>query len=155
MCAPKEAVSVAEMARIVGLSRARFYQLMGSAFPHPIYDVATKRPYYSLILQEQCLEVRLRNCGIDGKPVLFHQRAHEVSPPKRSRRTVRPDDRHQDLVDGLRSLGLPGVSSVQVEAALKELGGAVSAKKDNGEVLRAVFLRLKHQDTSCGRVEGP
>ena len=31
----KAAVSVAEMARMVGLSRARFYQLVGSAFPHP------------------------------------------------------------------------------------------------------------------------
>ena len=31
----KAAVSVAEMARMVGLSRSRFYQLIGTAFPQP------------------------------------------------------------------------------------------------------------------------
>ena len=39
MCVQKSAVSVAEMAKAVGLCRARFYQLLGSAFPYPIYDV--------------------------------------------------------------------------------------------------------------------
>ena len=42
MCVEKSAVSVAEMARMVGLSRSRFYQLVGTAFPHPLYDVATR-----------------------------------------------------------------------------------------------------------------
>ena len=31
----KKAVTVAEMARMCGLSRSRFYQLIGSAFPQP------------------------------------------------------------------------------------------------------------------------
>ena len=38
-------VSVSEMARQCGLSRARFYQLMGTTFPRPVYDVATRRPF--------------------------------------------------------------------------------------------------------------
>jgi hypothetical protein len=55
-------------------------------------------------------------------------------------------------VDGLKSLGLAGVTSADVDKALKELRVPDSAKKDNGEVLRAVFLHLKRQDTS-GRVK--
>ena len=31
---------------MVGLSRTSFYQLIGTAFPFPLYDMATKRPYY-------------------------------------------------------------------------------------------------------------
>ncbi len=64
----KAAVSVAEMARMVALSQQRFYQLVGSAFPHPVYDVATKRPFCTEELQAICLQVRLRNFGIDGRP---------------------------------------------------------------------------------------
>ena len=70
----KAAVTVAEMARMVGLSRARFYQLLGTAFPFPVYDVSTRRPAYVEEQQRVCLEVRRRNCGIDGKPVLFYAR---------------------------------------------------------------------------------
>ncbi len=31
----KHAVTIAEMARMVGLSRSRFYQLIGKAMPEP------------------------------------------------------------------------------------------------------------------------
>ncbi len=149
MCVRKEAVTVAEMARMVGLSRARFYQLLGTAFPFPLYDVTTKRPFYPPELQETCLEVRQRNCGMDGKPMLFHRRGREVAParPKRPVRKAAPDDsRYRDLLDGLRSLGLASVTAEQVEAASKELH--VSGDKDQGEVLRAVFLHIKRQDVS-------
>jgi hypothetical protein len=139
------------MARAVGLSRARFYQLIGSAFPFPLYDVATRRPYYPPELQEMCLEVRRRNSGIDGKPILFHTRRKDVAAgsPRRSRQKAAPNDgRYRDLVAGLRSLGIVGVSAAQVEAALKELRLSDVQHKDEGQALRAVFLHLKRQDTS-------
>ena len=63
----KAAVTVAEMGRMCGLSRARFYQLIGATFPMPVYDVATRRPFYDEEAQKVCLEVRRRNCGIDGR----------------------------------------------------------------------------------------
>ena len=62
------------MARMVGLSRSRFHQLIGTTFPWPLYSVSTRRPFYDEELQKCCLEVRRRNCGIDGKPVLFYSR---------------------------------------------------------------------------------
>jgi hypothetical protein len=151
MCDQKSAVSVAEMARMVALSRARFYQLMGSAFPFPLYDVATRRPYYPSELQEACLEVRRRNCGIDGKPVLFQRREGEVARmrPKQSGRKAAPDaSRFRGLMAGLRSLGMAGVTAAQVQAALKELHVSDIENKDQGELLRAVFLHLKRQDKS-------
>ena len=153
MCAEKQAVTVAEMARMVGLSRARFYQLVGSAFPHPLYDIATRRPYYTLELQEACLEVRQRNLGVDGKPILFHQRRHEVARmrPGRSKRKAMPsnDSRYKDLINGLKSLGMAGVTATQVQSALKELHIS-DMDKEQGAVLRAVFLHLKKgQDTSA------
>jgi hypothetical protein len=149
MCAEKQAISVSEMAKMVGLSRARFYQLIGSAFPSPVYDVATKRPYFSPELQQACLEVRRQNQGIDGKPILFHRQRREIAPasPKKPKRKAAPNDLHYtELLGGLKSLGLAGVTAKQVETAMKSLH--VSGRSD-GEVLRAVFLALKRQDISA------
>ena len=96
----KNAVSVAEMARMVGLSRARFYQLIGSAFPHPVYDVSTRRPFYDQEAQTLCLEVRHRNCGIDGKPILFYVR-RPVTATMPKKRPARVRNLNVGLLEGL------------------------------------------------------
>lgn len=138
---------------MVRLSRARFYQLVGSAFPYPVYALATHRPFYTPELQEVCLEVRRQNCGVDGKPVLFHRRETDIAPanPKPPKRKASSfDHRHKELLAGLKSLGMVGVTAEQVQATLKALH--LSGKSD-GEVLRAVFLRLKRQDISAPESE--
>lgn len=147
----KAAVSVAEIARMVGLSRARFYQLLGTTFPWPLYDVASRRPFYDEELQAVCLDVRRRNCGIDGKPVLFYARRPLAAPvpgrkPKKA--AAASDDKHTGLIDGLKGLGLAGVTAAQVAGAVKELYPNGVPETANGEVLRAVFLHLRRQNTS-------
>src|ERR1700722_18347446 len=68
-------VSISEMARMVGLSRQRFHQLVqAGVFPQPKRDEANGRPYYDEPTQQQCLEVRRRNCGVNGQVVLFYAR---------------------------------------------------------------------------------
>jgi hypothetical protein len=133
---------------MVGLSRARFYQLLGTAFPFPLYDVTTRRPFYPPDLQEACLEVRRRNCGMDGKPIMFHRRRGQATPavPKKRSRPAPDDSRCREMVVGLRSLGLAGVGVEQVQAALEELH--VQGNGVGSETLRAVFLHIKRQDVS-------
>ena len=83
--------------------------------------------------------------------MLFHARQKEVTPSitKQAGRKAAPDDgRYRDLLDGLKSLGLANVTTAEVEAALKDVRPSNSAGKKNGDVLRAVFLRLKRQDAS-------
>src|SRR5271169_1672044 len=112
----KAVVGVSEMARMVGLSRARFYELLGKTFPFPVYSVSTKRPFYDQEMQTLCLEVRRSNCGIDGKPILFYARRSPDTNAKPKRRpSIDPN-----LLDGLRSLGL-SPTTAQVEAAVKVL----------------------------------
>ena len=137
MCVRKEALSVAEMARAVGLCRARFYELLGTAFPFPVYDVATRRPFYPPEIQETCLEVRRRNRGIDGKAVMFRRQGRKVAQPKRPGRKAPDDSRCRELAAGLRSLGLAGVTAAQVQAVLKELG--ISGDEDGGAGLESRF----------------
>ena len=152
----KVAVSVSEMARMVGLSRARFYQLQkDGAFPKPSYAPETGRPFYSEDQQAACLDVRRRNCGIDGKPILFYARRVEIRPsvplsrrPKPAKpRTVAPDD-HAELLEAVKILGLTSATVAQVRAAVAELFPEGTVAIDQGEVIRALFLKLKRQDSS-------
>lgn len=136
----KAAVGVSEMARMVGLSRARFYQLVGSAFPHPVYDVSNRRPFYDEEAQRLCLEIRHRNFGVDGKPILFNVRRAPRATQKR-----RPDNvriLNTELLDGLRSLGLT-VNTAHVDAATRMLFPNGTDGISPGEVIRQVFIRLK------------
>lgn len=85
----KAAVTVAEMARMLNLSRQRLHQLIGTAFPFPVYNIQTRRPFYTEELQRVCLEVRSRNCGVDGKAILFYARRGGApsSPTKKAKKT--------------------------------------------------------------------
>jgi len=75
----KMVVSISEMARMVGLSKTRFYQLIKSgAFPAPERDPESNKPFYGADGQRAILGVRQRNCGINGKPVLFYSRRRDV-----------------------------------------------------------------------------
>lgn len=143
-------VSVAEMARMVGLSRARFYQLVAEGiFPSPIYDVATRRPFFNEEMQQVFLEVRRRNCGVNGKPILFYAARHPLGqqsrPVKKTKAEPKPKNQYADLLDGLRSLGLE-VATAVVEPVVKELFPNGIQNLELGEVIRKVFLRIKRQN---------
>lgn len=137
----KAIVSVAEMARMIGLSRARFYQLIGTAFPHPVYSVSTRRPFYDEEMQEKCLEVRRRNCGIDGHPILFYSRRPPIAAAQR-KKTAPTKNEHADLIESLKALGLV-VTPAQVAQAIKEEFPGGTIEIDQSGILRSVFIRLR------------
>src|SRR5581483_6669144 len=106
----KAGVSVSEMARMVGLSRQRFHQLMqAGVFPQPHRNEANGRPFFDEPTQQQCLEVRRRNCGVNGQVVLFYTR-RQTTPLKPKKATPVPSS-HTDLLDGLKALGLASVTA--------------------------------------------
>jgi hypothetical protein len=153
----KAVVSVSEMARMVGLSRARFYQLVrAGSFPQPDRESATGRPCYYEEGQRRCLEVRRRHMGIDGKAILFYARRHvpvakRPKPPKPKLEAQRGDV--MALVDGLNALGLTTATAAQVERVVEELYPQGTESLDRGEVLRAVFLEIRRRNSgdSVGR----
>ncbi len=144
---PKVAVTVAEMARMCGLGRSRFYQLIGTALPYPLYTVSTRRPFYNQELQQVCLDVRRRNCGIDGKPILFYSKPINGKPSAKKNVSAPKQQSHPDLLDSLRALGL-SVTSVQIDTALKSVFPTGVQGIDQGEILRQVFIHLKKNGES-------
>ncbi len=147
----KAAVTVAEMSRLVGLSRSRFYQLIGSAFLEPSRD-ENGRPYYTEEQQKLCLEVRRRNCGIDGKPVLFYAPRGTTPVAIRSHRRPRgckaSNGKYADILEGVRALGLSTATTEQVAAAVEQSFPRGTESVDPGEVIRAVFLSTRRQNST-------
>ncbi len=123
----KVVVSVAAMARMVGLSRGRFYQLIqAGVFPAPERQAETNRPFYSEEQQKVVLDVRRRNCGVNGKPVLFYARRLPTSTSAARSRKIKGGatpkaDPHAGLLAGVKALGLKAVTAAQVLAAVAEL----------------------------------
>jgi predicted DNA-binding transcriptional regulator AlpA len=143
---PKVAVTVAEMARMCGLGRSRFYQLVGTAFPFPVYAVSTRRPFYNQEMQQVCLEVRRRNCGIDGRPILFYAKPINRKPSaKKTTSKVVPVPGQGELIEGLRALGMNATAS-QVTSAISTLYPSGTNGVDPSSILRSVFIHLQSQD---------
>ena len=140
-------VSVAGMARLVGLSRQRFHQLMTEGvFPPPVYDVRTRRPHYTEEMQKVCLAVREKNVGINGRVVLFYARRPPSVTQTKSKTqgsaSSRKPHRHAGLIEGLKGLGLATVTESDVAAALQKLYPSGTAGVGEAEVLRSVFVTL-------------
>jgi hypothetical protein len=143
-------VSVAGMARMVGLSRQRFHQLMREGvFPPPIYDAATKRPYYTEDMQQICMTVREKNVGVNGRVVLFYSRRSDARLEKTHKRRSTSHTnhlKHQELIDGLKGLGLSTASDEAVATAMQEMYPKGTANVGEAEVLRTIFVHLMRRN---------
>jgi hypothetical protein len=152
----KDAVTVAEMARNLGLSRARFYELMrDGVFPTPSRNPKTKRPYFDRQQQELCLLIRKTNRGANGRTVLFYgRRLTGVSPTERrsARKSKSKPKQHQDettieaLRRGLSQLGLNEATPSEIRVALTEQYPDGVGDVDESEVLLSVFRQLKRRN---------
>ena len=95
--------SVTELAGKIGLSRARFYQLMEKGvFPKPVYCTRTRRPFYTLNLQQKCIDIRKTGIGYNQQPVVFY--SERRSKPRKSQNS--PDSLYEELTDILKQMGL-------------------------------------------------
>ena len=138
----KQIVSMTEIAKMVQLSRARFYQLLEQGFfPKPLHDERSKRPYYDLELQNKILESRQSGIGIDGSYMLFY------SPRKNTGTTSSPKKKQVDpvvkeLVETLQEMGLE-TTVKQVEQGLSEIYPDGVGDQEQGVVIRDLFRHLK------------
>ena len=140
----KAAVSVSEMAKLCTLSRARFYDLVQrGVFLTPIYSIATRRPFYTDTMAERNLAARQSGIGCNDEYVLFYEKKPVSSSPQR-----RSSQRHDGLIEGLKSFGLATVTASLVVAAITICFPSGTEGTDESEVLRAVFRHLRRQGLS-------
>lgn len=150
----KSAVTVSAMARMVSLSRSRFYSLVEQGiFPGPVYLIRTRRPVYTTDLQQTCLNVRQQGIGfVTGEPILFYEprgssKGQSISLARKKQSKAKdivpvlPE--FARIIDGLKQLGMSDVKPTDATKAIADCfpDGAVSVEP--GAVLAAVYRRLR------------
>ena len=139
----KEVCSVIEMIKMLGLSRARFYQLIEQAvFPSPLYCTRTKRPFYTIELQELCINIRESNIGFNGQYVLFYSPRKKNAEMKKSRKSAA--EPFNELAETLKRMGLD-VTAAEVGCAVENLFPEGLDTTDQGIVLRDLFRHFKKE----------
>jgi len=135
----KPIISIGDMAKALGHSRARFYQLQKAmVYPPPLYDIRTRRPFYDAHLQQICHEIRASGIGFNGRYILFY------SPRKNNsdKPTRKTDSKNRELVMTLNNMGL-SVNHGEVAQAVKELYPQGFESQDTGVVIRELFRFFK------------
>jgi predicted DNA-binding transcriptional regulator AlpA len=151
----KIGVSITEMSEMLGFSRSRCYQLIeaGILYP-PIFDTQTHRPFFPPEIQAKNLEIRKRNCGMNGKPILFYARRFTTEPiikklpTRKAKSQTRKDPIVERLISDLKSLGIESLNPVHIVSALKICFPAGINQVAEPEVLRSVYRYLKRQNTN-------
>lgn len=135
----KAICSVTELANTLGLSRTRFYQLQKTdAFPMPVYCVRTRRPFYTLELQQECVVIRKTGIGHNGQPIVFN--APRKSKSGKSNGQINHE--YEELARCLKGLG-PDVSLDKVKAAVKTLyPQGLPKHPDKGRVIKELYTYL-------------
>ena len=140
----KAVCSVTELAKRLDLSRARFYQLqkMG-VFSRPVYCPRTRRPFYTLSLQNECMRIRKTGIGRNGRPVIFYARRKDKSA--KDQQWLNPEFERfcQELTGILKQMGL-GVTHSQVRKAVKVLHPkGLEQYAIEGTIIRNLFSYFK------------
>ena len=147
----KEVCSVSEMSQSLGLSRSRFYQLLEkNKLPQPVYDIRTRRPFYTRHLQDICSQIRQTNIAYDGSPILFYAPRKKPSSKPRMPSMVKTDSdpiqkshEYEELVSALLSMRVKADAN-SVAGAIKVLyPDGLPKDIDEGVILRDLYRHLK------------
>lgn len=144
----RAAVSVTQMAKMLGLSRAAFYSHVEQGhFLKPLYPNGRRRPLYTADMQRQNLDARATQLGVNGEYVLFYERRPLEQSQRPSRRSMAAQgSAPDDLRRRLEGLGVANLTEAQVEQAFAACFPLGASGVAEGEVLRAVFRHLRRSE---------
>ena len=151
MLQQRRILTVSDMARVLNLSRSRFYSLVeAGVFPMPLYLVKTQRPFYDETLRDQCLEIRRKGLGANGQPVFFYPK--RVGPPAsarsssaRKKKATKPvvDPLIERLIGLLKGLGIENLMPEAISTALSDCFLDGVGDRSEGELVAEVFRHLR------------
>lgn len=156
------AISVSAMARQVGLSRARFYDLIQDGFfVAPVCLIGNKRSVYFASMVERNMLAKQTGIGCNGEIRVFNVASSSSTSDESSRGTTTPRTRRrrrvstnssqsndadglvQRLVHAQRQLGLTDVTTERVSQAVALVCPDGTADIAEADLIRAVYRRLR------------
>jgi hypothetical protein len=139
-------MNLAMMARQLGMSRTRLYQLIGTTFPAP-HREERGLPYFDRTQQKQIEEIYRTNVGLDGKTVFFRPKVVKAKAPALPKKqTAKPKRDHKQLLASIRALGLTSVKKSDLEKCLVTLFPA-GQLPDDATLAKRVFIYLHGQNS--------
>jgi hypothetical protein len=144
-----ERINPAGMARMLGMSRARLYQLLkDGTFPAPCRD-AEGRAFFTRDQQAQILTAYRMNTGVNGRSVFFRPKAVRGMPSRKppARPEASADAYRNGLLAALRAMGLSHLTKQQLDTAIRTLYPA-GLPEDRPLLVRSLFLHLHSQDST-------
>lgn len=130
-------ISVSQMAEQLKLSRVHFYALLKRGiFPSAIKRNGC-RPYFDTELQRTCHEIRAKQIGVDGQPILFYSKTNKTKTESKEKTT-----KYDFLIDALTELGLTGINSDQIKTTIKRLYPSGTAQIAEEELIRTLFIEF-------------
>ncbi len=149
-----EYVNVSTMAKMLGLSRSRLYQLIEQGILlKPICSEQSKRPVYSREIILRNLEVKKNNVGINGQIVMFYSQRSQrklksaAILPKKSTKQRPIQNEYKAIIEDLELLELSNIKASDVASAIGICFPDGTADVSEDETLTAVFRHLKRQNT--------
>ncbi len=149
-----EYVNVSTMAKMLGLSRSRLYQLIEQGILlKPIDTELSKRSVYSREIIFRNLEVKKNNVGINGQIVMFYaQRSRRnmkavAKLPKKSTKQRPVQNEYKAIIEDLEVLGLSNIKSSDVASTIGVCFPDGTADVSENEILTVIFRHLKRQNT--------
>lgn len=145
-------INMSNMAKLLNLSRSRLYQLIDQGILlKPVYLSSNKRPVYTREMAVRNLEVKNNNVGINGEIIMFYSARVTPNKPKKTvkkstEQKIASSDKHADMIDALESLGLEGVSSSQIDSAIRNCFRNGTKNITEDDILTEVFRYLKCQN---------
>lgn len=145
-----EIVSINQLCSLMGISRSRYYQILSEGLIHPPIYTKSKRPYFTRELALKNLAVKKNNIGVNGKICIFYHcnRTSFSSAKNKPVKKEKQNNKYEDLIVGLNSLGLENIKSSQVEESVKKCFPSGTENVDEGEVLRQVYCQIKEQNST-------
>ena len=145
--------NVSTLCKILGLSRARFYQLQQKGkFPFPVFDIHTRRPFFTRQLQDICLEIRSSGIAYDDTYILFNASQHRLDSSqnkqisKTNKQPVAQNSKIIEVSETLRQMGIQNCTYSDVEVAIKRLHPTESVETiDTGILVGELFRHFRNK----------
>ena len=149
-----EIVSVQGMAKLLHISRSRFYSLMDEGvFLKPVYSLNKKRPHFTREMAMKNISAKKNNIGVDGCTVVVFYSSHSTSIQKMDRSTkgkvkTPSQNKYAELKEGLESLGLTNLSDPNIGSAFRQCFPNGTDNIGEDEILTTIFRHFKCQNSS-------
>lgn len=136
-------MTVQELGTLIGLSRARIYQLIRQGrFPAPDPGEHSSRTFFSAESMKTILRIKEEGIALDGKAIVFNRKVHP-----RKKTEARPESQSSSLSiqEYLEGLGME-IPAARLNTVLKELYPNGWQRFPKEEVVQKAFQRLQEED---------